>query len=241
VESFFGIVFYLVGFAINVAFAIYGSRMADEKGYSKLMGGLLGWFCGLFGLLILYLLPNKYAQMSSFDTVPNPAWQNPGPQGQAQWPSYGQPHQWQPQRQSEWQPRSQPPRQQYPQQYPPQQLPQVSPPQLGEAKYRIASNGLDLGDMSVSTVQAMLKSGKLAGTDQYFDPATNVWKPIGEQEPPKEESKLLISPTAQVSGEMSIETVELLLETGKLTPQDTYFDREANEWRPLGDIVGKGA
>ena len=51
----------------------------------------------------------------------------------------------------------------------------VPPPPRCEPKLRIASNGQDLGEMSVATVKLMLKSGKLTQQDYYFDPDSDDW------------------------------------------------------------------
>ena len=77
-EFYFKIVFWVVSLTMSVVCAIFCARIADRKGYSKTMGGLLGWCCTLIGLLIVYLLPDKYAEFSSYTNAPNPN-SNPQP------------------------------------------------------------------------------------------------------------------------------------------------------------------
>ena len=43
---------------------------------------------------------------------------------------------------------------------------------------RIASGGIDLGEMPPATVKAMLQSGKLSLQDHYFDRDANEWMPL---------------------------------------------------------------
>ena len=49
------------------------------------------------------------------------------------------------------------------------------PPPGYEPQMRIASNGQDLGEMSVATVKLMMKSGKLTLEDYYLDERINDW------------------------------------------------------------------
>ena len=58
--------------------------------------------------------------------------------------------------------------------------------------------------------------------------------------PPGYEPKLRIASNGQDLGEMPSGTVKLMLKSGKLTPQDYYFDAESNNWMQLDccpDIV----
>jgi hypothetical protein len=58
------------------------------------------------------------------------------------------------------------------------QMQRAAPPPGYEPKLRVASNGQDLGEMPVATVRLMLKSGKLAQQDYYFDASANDWIPL---------------------------------------------------------------
>jgi len=51
--------------------------------------------------------------------------------------------------------------------------------------------------------------------------------------PPGCEQKLRIASNGQELGEMPVATVKLMLKSGKLTPQDYYFDAGANDWMLL--------
>jgi hypothetical protein len=51
--------------------------------------------------------------------------------------------------------------------------------------------------------------------------------------PPGHEPKLRIASNGKDLGEMPVATVKTMLKTGKLTQQDYYFDRDANDWMPL--------
>lgn len=54
----------------------------------------------------------------------------------------------------------------------------VPPPPGHEPKLRIATGGEDLGEMPISTVQLLLKNGRLTQQDHYFDQASNTWMPL---------------------------------------------------------------
>jgi hypothetical protein len=47
-----------------------------------------------------------------------------------------------------------------------------------EQCYRIAKDGQDLGEFSVTVIQQMINSGQLTSHDHYFDYATNNWLEI---------------------------------------------------------------
>ena len=51
--------------------------------------------------------------------------------------------------------------------------------------------------------------------------------------PPRREPKLRLASGGQDLGEMPVATVKLLLQNGKLSPQDYYFDSNSNEWMQL--------
>ena len=51
--------------------------------------------------------------------------------------------------------------------------------------------------------------------------------------PPGYEPKLRIASNGQDLGEMPVATVKLMLRSGKLTPQDYYFDADSNDWMQL--------
>ena len=54
--------------------------------------------------------------------------------------------------------------------------PRVIPPPPGAQRtYRIASNGKDLGEFSVSAIKQLLEAGKLTMQDYYFDHDSNDW------------------------------------------------------------------
>jgi hypothetical protein len=46
------------------------------------------------------------------------------------------------------------------------------------AKFRIARNGEDLGDLDLPSVKLMLKDGRLTLDDYYFEPSVGDWLPI---------------------------------------------------------------
>jgi len=53
------------------------------------------------------------------------------------------------------------------------------PPQREVSKnLRIASGGVDLGEMPAATVKAMIQNGKLSLQDHYFDRDANEWMPL---------------------------------------------------------------
>lgn len=47
-----------------------------------------------------------------------------------------------------------------------------------EQCYRIASNGNDLGELTVTTIKMMLSSGELTMQDYYLDENENAWMPL---------------------------------------------------------------
>ena len=47
-----------------------------------------------------------------------------------------------------------------------------------EQCYRIASNGNDLGELTVTSIKLMLSSGKLTLQDYYLDQNENAWTPL---------------------------------------------------------------
>jgi hypothetical protein len=49
---------------------------------------------------------------------------------------------------------------------------------IPEPKLRIASNGQDLGEVSVATVKQMLKGGQLTPQDYFLDVEANEWVPL---------------------------------------------------------------
>jgi hypothetical protein len=51
--------------------------------------------------------------------------------------------------------------------------------------------------------------------------------------PPGYEPKLRIASNGQDLGEMPVATVKLMLKSGKLNPQDYYFDTDSNDWMQL--------
>lgn len=51
--------------------------------------------------------------------------------------------------------------------------------------------------------------------------------------PPGYELKLRIASNGQDLGEMPVATVKLMLKSGKLNPQDYYFDADSNDWMQL--------
>ena len=51
--------------------------------------------------------------------------------------------------------------------------------------------------------------------------------------PPGYEPKLRVASSGQDLGEMPVASVKLMLKSGKLTPQDYYFDTDSNNWMPL--------
>jgi len=55
------------------------------------------------------------------------------------------------------------------------QRPAPPPPPGYEPKLRAASNGQDLGEMTVTAIKLMIKSGKLSHQDYYFDAGANDW------------------------------------------------------------------
>ena len=59
---------------------------------------------------------------------------------------------------------------------PPPPLP--LPRQPTEQHYRIAKNGQDLGELSVTTIQQMIDAGQLTAQDYYFDTSANDWLEI---------------------------------------------------------------
>jgi len=54
----------------------------------------------------------------------------------------------------------------------------LTPSDIHEPNLRIASNGQDLGEVSVETVKQMLKSGQLTQQDYYLDVGANEWVPL---------------------------------------------------------------
>jgi len=52
------------------------------------------------------------------------------------------------------------------------------PPREISKNLRIASGGVDLGEMPAATVKMMLQSGKLNLQDHYFDRDANEWMPL---------------------------------------------------------------
>ena len=51
-------------------------------------------------------------------------------------------------------------------------------PPGAERRFRIASNGEELGELSVSAIQKMLTAGKLTMQDYYLDRDANDWMPL---------------------------------------------------------------
>jgi len=51
--------------------------------------------------------------------------------------------------------------------------------------------------------------------------------------PPSYQANLRIASIGQDLGELPVATVKLMLKTGKLTPQDYYFDADCNDWMQL--------
>jgi len=54
----------------------------------------------------------------------------------------------------------------------------LTPSDIPEPKLRIASNGQDLGEVSVATVKQMLKGGQLTPQDYFLDVEANEWVPL---------------------------------------------------------------
>lgn len=57
--------------------------------------------------------------------------------------------------------------------------PMPPPPPTFESKLRIASDGHDLGELPLTTIKVMLKSGKLTPQDYYLDSKSNQWLELG--------------------------------------------------------------
>ena len=51
--------------------------------------------------------------------------------------------------------------------------------------------------------------------------------------PPGNKPMLRIASNGQDLGDMPVATVKLMIQSGKLSPQDYYFDAEANDWMQL--------
>jgi len=111
-----------------------------------------------------------------------------------------------------------------------------TPPPQGEQKYKIASDGMELGEMTVATVKLLLKSGKLKGEDCYFDPASNEWKPIGGVAASADRKYRVMSNGATL-GELPLGTITRMRQTGKLTEDDCYYDPDAEQWKLLDELV----
>ena len=59
----------------------------------------------------------------------------------------------------------------------PQYAPPPPPPGASRT-YRIASNGEDLGEMSIPAIKRMISGGQLTMKDHYLDPDGNEWVPL---------------------------------------------------------------
>jgi len=65
----------------------------------------------------------------------------------------------------------------------PFQQPIPPPPPPGrrspELRYRIAKDGQDLGEYSLTLIRQMLQSGEITYQDYYFDQSANEWLELG--------------------------------------------------------------
>lgn len=50
---------YLIYLLVGLAFGFGGFKLAENKGQNPVVGGLLGFFCGIIGLIIILILPKK--------------------------------------------------------------------------------------------------------------------------------------------------------------------------------------
>jgi len=201
----------VIGVIAYVLSIIIGTAVATDKGRGA-EGFVLTLLLGCIGLIIVFTLPSRKTQTTDakFQQQHNLLLQTQ----QAQLLAMQQM-----QRQSQTAPVAIP-----------------APPQA-EQKYRIASDGMELGEMTVSTVKLLLKSGKLAGTDMYFDPGANDWKPLGGEDSVATERKYRVMSNGTSLGEMPISTILRLTQSGKLTEHDCYYDPDTEEWKLLGELT----
>jgi type II secretory pathway pseudopilin PulG len=52
------------------------------------------------------------------------------------------------------------------------------PPPGAQPRYHVACNGEDIGELPLSTIQQMFRSGRLTAQDYYFDAEANDWLPL---------------------------------------------------------------
>lgn len=62
--------FFLIPLVIGIVCCVISVKQAEQKGYSKLAFGLLGFFFGFIGLIIALVVPNKnQPQLTAADAL----------------------------------------------------------------------------------------------------------------------------------------------------------------------------
>jgi len=98
--AFSSVLFAIVALAIGVAVLYWGYWIAKQRGYSAWLGLALAFFLGLFGIIILYVLPTKRPaaprpRADGYDQYPPPPGSVPGrPPAPSSWSTVGPPPPW---------------------------------------------------------------------------------------------------------------------------------------------------